>query len=115
MARRVKHSIDHYRVADHSEYDSVRKSVRVDPTNLKSAVTHAVQKWVTRKTDHLRPHGSEKLSAQAGLLPFVPGFGLQQVVIHFRTDQELVAHSPSLRLRRASNCSQGMAVAGSFS
>src|SRR5262249_7959544 len=111
----VQHGINHDRIANHAENDSIGKPARIGPAHLQSASADTVEQRIAWQTCQLGADGIKKLAAKPGLLLFMPRFSLEEVGIHFGADGEAIFHSPNLRFKRASNSSQGIALAGSFS
>lgn len=113
-ARGMNDGVYDHRVANYAEDDTVGKSVRVGPTRL-FARTNLMNKRIVRQAIDRFTRGPKKLATKSSFLLLVPSFDFNQVSIHFRTHNETVAHSPSLRFNRAFTSSQGMAVSGFFS
>ncbi len=71
--------------------------------------------WIFNKPGNGSAHRPLELSSQPRWLLVIPLLSREQIIVHFRTNHQLKAHSPNLRLNPASNCSHGMAAAGSRS
>src|SRR5712691_412006 len=115
MARGMNDGIYNHRVANYPEDDSVGKPMRVSPTHLLATRTNLVNKRIGGQTVHRVSHCPKELATQSNLLLLVPSFCFNQVGIHFRTNNQSVAHSSSFQFNRALTSSQGTAVPGFFS
>src|SRR6266849_5403445 len=96
-------------VANYPKDDAIGKAVRVSPTHLLTTRTNLVNERIGRQTVNGFTRGPKKLATEPNFLLLVPALGFNEVEINFRTNNESVAHSPSLRFNRALTSSQGIA------
>jgi hypothetical protein len=115
MPSRVNHSVHHHCVANHTKDDSIGKPFRISPSHLQSLSNDTVKQWVDGQARYLVATARRNSRPRPDYCFSYHALSIEKIGIHFRADDEMVFHSPNLRLRLASNSSHEMALAGSFS